>query len=265
MKTEVKDAGDLRRYRTEIPNIIDDADLSVYAFRLYVHLKRVAGDSGMCWKGERTLADDCKISRGKVRDAKEELVKAGFIVITPGAEGESDRIVITNIWTENMETYFHEGGTPRVPGGIQREQVVVHGVDQGGTPCVPKEVTQEERTQEEATTGVVATRATDAVSLCRQVTKRSPNPQQRKQITAEVTDLERWQRVLEQYAAEGQPPNRVDWMLERYHGRGSPRAAPQVEKWQPSVPTVEQMAIAEGITIEEARARYAGIGITTGT
>jgi hypothetical protein len=36
----------MRKYRIEIPNLIDDAGLSVYALRLYVHLKRVTGAEG---------------------------------------------------------------------------------------------------------------------------------------------------------------------------------------------------------------------------
>jgi hypothetical protein len=84
--TRVVDAGDLRLYRTEIPNLIDDMNLSVYAFRLYVHLKRVAGASneGACWQSTRTLATHCGMSASKVSESKQELVDAGLIEIEPG-------------------------------------------------------------------------------------------------------------------------------------------------------------------------------------
>jgi hypothetical protein len=36
------DEGDLRKYRTEIPNIVDDLALSPHAYRLYGHMKRSA-------------------------------------------------------------------------------------------------------------------------------------------------------------------------------------------------------------------------------
>ncbi|GAF99333.1 unnamed protein product, partial [marine sediment metagenome] len=39
-----------RAYFTMMPNIIDDMGLDPYAFRLYVHLRRVAGENGACWQ-----------------------------------------------------------------------------------------------------------------------------------------------------------------------------------------------------------------------
>lgn len=67
-----------------------------------------------------------------------------------------------------------------------------------------------------------------AVALMRRVTGRQPNPAQRAAIEREVDDLATWQAVLEQYALEGRPPNRVDWMLERYRAAAA-RASPQPE------------------------------------
>lgn len=121
MTDRVIDNGDLRQYRTEIPNLIDDMDLSVYAFRLYVHLKRVAGatEHGVCWQSTRTLADHCGMSVGKVSQAKQELIDAGLIELTPGdkAKGKSDEIAICNIWGQNFVRYstpepVHHMNTP---------------------------------------------------------------------------------------------------------------------------------------------------------
>jgi hypothetical protein len=105
----VSDAGDPRKYYTQIPNMIDDSDLSVYAFRLYARLKRVAGDGGKCYQSTKTLSTACKMSMGSVKKAKEELAAAGLIVIKviPGEHGEfaSHEITITDIWQENMSKY----------------------------------------------------------------------------------------------------------------------------------------------------------------
>ena len=107
MTERIIDNGDLRKYRTEIPNLIDDMDLSVYAFRLYVHLKRVAGDSGKCWQGKRTLADACKMSAGMVTKAKRELVDAGLIEVEAGdaLAGQPDTITICDVWGQNFVRY----------------------------------------------------------------------------------------------------------------------------------------------------------------
>jgi hypothetical protein len=105
--TRVVDAGDLRLYRTEIPNLIDDMSLSVYAFRLYVHLKRVAGASneGACWQSTRTLATHCGMSASKVSESKQELVDAGLIEIEPGDRTKSDTMTIVNVWPQNFAKY----------------------------------------------------------------------------------------------------------------------------------------------------------------
>lgn len=107
----VRDNGDLHKYRTEIPNMIDDSGLNVYEFRLYVHLKRVAGTEGKCWQGTRTLAEKCGMSLASVSAAKASLAEKGLIVIAKGnaAKSESDTITIVDIWPENFAMY----GSPR--------------------------------------------------------------------------------------------------------------------------------------------------------
>ena len=136
MSTEsmIADSGDLRKYRTELPNLIDDMDLSVYAFRLYVHLKRVAGQNGQCWQSTRTLATHCKMSVSKVSQSKQELIDAGLIMVDAGdrTQGQSDTITICDIWGQNFVRYssdqpVRDANTPVrvVTGGVR---VVTGGV-----------------------------------------------------------------------------------------------------------------------------------------
>ena len=77
----IKDEGDLRQYYFQVPNMIDDLGLSIFAFRLYGHLKRVAGDEGICYQSTRTLANNCKMSTASVSRAKRELIYYGLINI----------------------------------------------------------------------------------------------------------------------------------------------------------------------------------------
>jgi len=106
---KINDKGDPRKYFIQIPNLIDDLDLSVYAFRLYVHLKRVAGDDGTCWQSTRTLSKECGISMGKIPDTKKELKDKGLITIEhkPTKRGGRDyhEITLVDIWQKNMDTY----------------------------------------------------------------------------------------------------------------------------------------------------------------
>lgn len=96
-----------RKYFTIIPNIVDDLNLSAAAFRLYVHLKRVAGESGKCWQSTTTLAEHCGLSRHTVIRAKKELEAANLIEIAakkrPDGGMPYHEIKIVDIWRHNQE------------------------------------------------------------------------------------------------------------------------------------------------------------------
>jgi len=109
-QTRIKDRSSLHRYRTELPNLIADSDLSVYAFRLYVHLKRRAGDDGACWEGTRAIAAACRMSMGQVSKAKQELLDKHLIEKTTRTTrgGQVDQITIVDLWPENFRKYSKE-------------------------------------------------------------------------------------------------------------------------------------------------------------
>lgn len=98
-----------RVYYTMIPNMIDDSNLSVYAYRLYGHIKRTAEEKGTCWQSTETLAENCNISTGEVSYAKHELEKAGLIKIvsikTPTTGKYCHNITIVDIWEKNIQQY----------------------------------------------------------------------------------------------------------------------------------------------------------------
>lgn len=98
-----------RKYFTQIPNLIIDFPLSPYAFRVYVHIKRVTGEDGICWQTTRTIADRCNISRNSVNRAIKELVSNRFIEVikVPGKHGEfsHNEMTIRDIWKNNVDFY----------------------------------------------------------------------------------------------------------------------------------------------------------------
>lgn len=107
----VRDSGgDLRKYRIELPNLIDDMELSIHAFRLYVHLKRVAGSEGECFQSTETLAKHCRMSTGMISNAKKELVSKNLIALQKRdrARKETDLITIVDLWPENFAAYAAE-------------------------------------------------------------------------------------------------------------------------------------------------------------
>jgi hypothetical protein len=96
------------KYRIETPNLVDDMGLSVYAFRLYARVKRVAGDRGYCREGTRDLAERCNMSPASVSRAKAELLAAGLITVKT-FKG-TDELRVVNIWRRNYETFAPSEG-----------------------------------------------------------------------------------------------------------------------------------------------------------
>lgn len=96
-----------RKPRIELPVLVDDAGLSPYAFRLYAHIKRVAGDDKTCYQGTRTMADVCRMSLGQVSRAKAELVAAGLITLAKKSTrgGLVDEIRVVDVWEANRAKY----------------------------------------------------------------------------------------------------------------------------------------------------------------
>lgn len=99
-------------YFCQIPNVADELDLTPYAYRLYGHLKRVAGESGKCWQSTKTLAKKCRMSTGAISEAKKELENTfpPLIRITSKTKenGTYHEIMITDIWQINHDFWTGE-------------------------------------------------------------------------------------------------------------------------------------------------------------
>jgi hypothetical protein len=188
---QIQDDAASRKYFTLLPNLIDDLGLSVYAFRLYVHLKRVAGDGGKSWQSARTLAKHCKMSVGKVSQAKGELLERELIKITkePGRPGRDfDVIEIVDIWPENMAYYVQRssGELQRSPDDLQRSP---HDLQRspGELKKNPIRRTLEEKPKEEEGADAPAASPDFFVGIYERVTGRLPA---RKDQTAVVESLQ---------------------------------------------------------------------------
>src|SRR5438477_11729549 len=64
-----------------LPNLVDDSELDVYAFRLLAHYQRVAGFDGTCVEPTATTAARCRMSPRRVIQARAELMAAGWITL----------------------------------------------------------------------------------------------------------------------------------------------------------------------------------------
>ena len=99
-------------YFSQIPNVVDELNLTPYAFRLYAHLRRVAGENGKCWQSTTTLSESCRMSAGSVSSAKRELEETfpPLIRVTSkmGDRGIYHEITITDIWIINHDFFTGE-------------------------------------------------------------------------------------------------------------------------------------------------------------
>ena len=117
-KQKIIDASDLRKYRTELPNLYDDALLDVYEFRLLAHYKRV----GNCTEGIATTARKCQMSTGQVSEKRQSLSRKGWIALKKVSLNNGNfsySITVVDKWLENFQRYTpsHSEATPS-PGEI---------------------------------------------------------------------------------------------------------------------------------------------------
>ncbi len=98
-RQHISDASDLRKWRTELPNLYDDLGLDPYEFRLVAHYKRV----GNCTESVRTTALKCGMSAAQVTIKRRSLAEKGIIAVTEVRAGTIVKVV--DVWPVNFEVY----------------------------------------------------------------------------------------------------------------------------------------------------------------
>lgn len=111
-KHSVTDDGDPRKYYAAIPNIVFTLGLNPYELALYIYLKKVAGEDGVCWKSTATIAKELKVGVGTISRTKTLLATprealGGKSLISIAVEmhnggNPNHAITVTDIWPENM-------------------------------------------------------------------------------------------------------------------------------------------------------------------
>lgn len=121
---KIENPADLRLFRTELPNLYDDAGLSPHEFRLLAHYVRV----GNCFQSVRTTAEITKMSAGMVVKARNGLEKAGFITTSPNEDYSTLNVTVVDKWEENFATYSKRSSGEQ---GVHVVNAGVHGVNRG--------------------------------------------------------------------------------------------------------------------------------------
>ncbi|MGI8788223.1 MAG: hypothetical protein ACR2HG_10730 [Pyrinomonadaceae bacterium] len=113
-----------KRFFSQLPNLIDDSDLTPYGHRLYVHLLRVCGADGVCTQGVRLLSAWCKMSMTRISKARDELEIKGLVKVQPIStpNGKGFELKVIDIWNLNVQIYDKDSkmNVPKNPNATQR-------------------------------------------------------------------------------------------------------------------------------------------------
>jgi len=164
-QNQFHDENPSHKWRTEIPNIVEDFLTDPFEFRIYLHIKRRAGDGGNCTESSKKMAAACGMSLRKLREVKRSLEKPRPefnnrpLIRTSHRKTESkdpdtDIITIVDVWDVNMEKFYKNKekiGEAQGAGGVR------HNVPEGTAPGAAKEEPfKEEHFKEEKSRNSVA-------------------------------------------------------------------------------------------------------------
>ena len=220
MNQHVKDDGDLRKYRTELPNMADD-ELDPYQYRLYAHYKRVCGaNGGTCWEGRAKTADTCKMSEGMVTKTRAWLANNGWIHLERGDnQNDTYNITIIDRWSENMTRYSDRSscGDDRSHGVTTGRHVVTQRSNSFKNKPIKKN--NREATPPPAAPKEPTTTEHPFIAVYREVFRRYPNKAQMVQLAKLIVTppgLEQWQTACSAWLMAGYKPDNLRGILDWY-------------------------------------------------
>lgn len=97
-KQQIIDKSDLRKWRTELPNLYFEIGLDPYELALLAHYKRV----GNCNESVETTADKTQMSTGKVSQVRHSLWKKWKLVTLTRNKYGGFVVKVKDIWEENF-------------------------------------------------------------------------------------------------------------------------------------------------------------------
>lgn len=114
---EIQDQSNDHKYFTQIPNIVLEQSNET-ELALYVHMKRLAGRSGVCRAGQKYLMSRLgKVGKTTFKKTLESLIDRRWIiykgkikVMTTGGLQWINTYIVPDLWIENMD-YFRKGGS----------------------------------------------------------------------------------------------------------------------------------------------------------
>jgi hypothetical protein len=187
---------------TVLPNMYDDANLTVYEFRLLVHYKRV----GNCYEATRTTARKCHVSLGSVVKARQGLAEKGWIKLSDNELGTVS-IELVDRWSADTPT---SGGTVSKRSSGERER------SSGARKRSPGDLKEDSVKK----TPTKKKEKAPAVLLMKRILHRNPHRSLERTIDHRVGrdfgSLLRWGRVLRLWKLSGWNVVNIEGMLDLF-------------------------------------------------
>ena len=202
-----------RAYFFMLPNLYDDADLTVYEFRLLAHYVRV----GVCWEATRTTAKHCHIAASSVVKARRGLEAKGFVTLGVSAD-ETVEVVVLDKWKENTGVY---GGPAKSRSPDERSRSPQKRSRSPDTPArSPDSLKEDSIKKTPLRREAAANSRPPSVELCKRILYRFPHksvwPSLDRRVGREFPRLLRWGRILRRWKLNNWNPTAWEKMLKVY-------------------------------------------------
>lgn len=230
-KQHILHENESRAYFFMLPNLYDDADLTVYEFRLLAHYVRV----GVCWEATRTTAKHCHIAASSVVKARRGLEAKGFVTLGISAD-DTVEVLVLDKWKENTGAY---GGPVETRSPDERSR------SPDDLPRSPDSLKEDSIKKTPLRREAAANSRPPSVELCKRILFRYPHKSVWRSIDLKIgsdfVSLLRWARILRRWKLNSWNPTSWAKMLtvfedgwEREQDAGSYDAAADVRKFNRS-------------------------------
>ena len=144
-KLGIEDGSNDKKYFTIIPNYVLNHS-TMWDREVYIQMKRIAGEHGICWTSQKTLAEQCGMSINRLKKSIQYLLDHKWIkdygtkrVGTSGGSQEVNQYKIIDLWQKNIEFYKKEGVSTDDTPAQKRTQRGITGAVKGVSPSDDKE------------------------------------------------------------------------------------------------------------------------------
>jgi hypothetical protein len=125
---------------------LDDANLSVFAFRIYCHIARRANGKGSAFPGADSMSAVCGMGRTKVKEAVKELEERNMLQVIRSSGGTKSNVYLLtppSKWTPGRVATGssddqHPVAERPAPGRVATPKVIHEGNPDKDTPLAPK-------------------------------------------------------------------------------------------------------------------------------